>query len=79
MGTKAYVLVNTEADKTSSVVTALRSTPGVTTADAITGPYDAVAVMEGADVNAVGKVVLNDIRGIPGIRATLTCFVIQVT
>ncbi|MBI5955401.1 MAG: Lrp/AsnC ligand binding domain-containing protein [Chloroflexi bacterium] len=79
MGAKAYVLVKTEADKTSSVVIALRCTPGVTTADAITGPYDAVAVMEGADVNAVGKVVLNDIRGIPGIRATLTCFVVQVT
>lgn len=77
MSAKAYVLISTVAEKTSSVVQALRKLPGVVAADLVTGPYDLVAVVQGADANAVGKLILNDIRGLPGITGTLTCLAID--
>jgi DNA-binding Lrp family transcriptional regulator len=77
MSAKAYVLISTVAEKTNSVVQALRRLPGVTSADLVTGPYDVVAVVQGGDANAVGKLILNDIRGLSGINATLTCLAID--
>jgi DNA-binding Lrp family transcriptional regulator len=79
MAAKAYVLISTAAEKTGSVVQALRSMPGVMAADLVTGPYDVVAVVQGADANAVGKLILNDIRGLAGITSTLTCLSIEAS
>jgi len=77
MSAKAYVLISTAAEKTNSVVGALRKLPGVITADLVTGPYDVVAVVQGGDANAVGKLILNEISGLPGITGTLTCLAIE--
>lgn len=77
MAAKAYVLISTVAEKTSSVVQGLRKLSGVTAADLVTGPYDVVCVVQGADANAVGKLILNEIRGLPGISSTLTCLAIE--
>jgi DNA-binding Lrp family transcriptional regulator len=77
MSTKAYVLISTSAEKTGSVVQGLRKLPGVMAADLVTGPYDVVAVVQGGDANAVGKLILNEIRGLPGISSTLTCMAIE--
>ena len=77
MSAKAYVLIGTAAGKTESVVQALRKMPGVMVADLVTGPYDIVAVVQGSDANAVGKLILNDLRGLPGITGTLTCLAIE--
>jgi len=77
MAAKAYVLISTTAEKTGSVVQNLRKMPGVLSADLVTGPFDVVAVVQGGDANAVGKLILNDIRGLPGISSTLTCLTID--
>lgn len=77
MSAKAYVLIGTAADKTASIVEELRKLPGVVAADLVTGPYDIVAVVQGSDGNAVGKLIMTDIRGLPGITSTLTCLAIQ--
>jgi len=74
---RAYVLIEIAAGKTAGVVQALRKLPGVTAADAITGPYDVVAVLEGRDANEIGKLVMNQVHGIEGVNRTLTCLVMQ--
>ena len=78
MGAKAYVLISTVAEKTSSVVQELRKLSGVTAADLVSGPYDVVAVVQGRDANVVDRIILNDIRGVPGMNSTLTCLVIEI-
>ena len=73
MATKAYVLIETSVGKSKDVVTKLRSHRRVRTADTVTGPYDVIAVVEAADLNAVGDLVTGQIHTLNGIVRTLTC------
>ena len=73
---KAYVLIETEVGKAAEVATALRAIPGIVGADSVTGPYDVIAVAVGADVNTIGRLVMTEIHGLPGLRHTLTCIVV---
>jgi len=49
----------------------------VTEATMTFGPYDAVAVIEAEDVNAVGMILANGIQPVPGVLETLTCLAIE--
>ena len=46
--------------------------------DTLTGPYDIVATVEGADLVAVGHLASNRIHSINGVVRTMTCFVINL-
>lgn len=74
---KAYVLIKTQVGKTEGVQAALRGRPGIQAADVIIGPFDVVAVVEAGDLNDIGRLVLNEIHGIPGVENTLTCPVVE--
>ena len=73
MPTKAYILIETAVAKSRDVANTLRSLPGVRTVDAVTGPYDIIAVVEAPDLNAVGDLVTGQIHTINGIVRTVTC------
>ena len=73
---KAYVLIQAETGKAESVVKALRTKPGVASADLVVGPHDVVAVLGGPDADAIAKTVVNDIQAIRGVQRTLTYMVI---
>jgi DNA-binding Lrp family transcriptional regulator len=77
--TRAYVLITTEPGKTEAVQQALQGKPGIRSADMIIGPYDIIAAVEAADLNAVGQLVLGEIRGVSGVTNTLTCAVVERT
>ena len=72
MTTKAYVLIETAVGKTRDVLTALREVHGVREADAVTGEYDVVAVVEAESLNAIGDLVTGSIHTIGGIQRTTT-------
>lgn len=76
---KAYVLIEAAVGKTVDVVTALKSVAGVHSADPVTGPYDVIAVIEGADINAVGNLVTKKVHTINGVLRTVTCFAMELT
>ena len=59
--------------KSRDVSASLRALPGVQTVDAVTGPYDIIAVVEAPDLNAVGDLVTSQIHTISGIGRTVTC------
>ncbi|MBI2848664.1 MAG: Lrp/AsnC family transcriptional regulator [Chloroflexi bacterium] len=54
MAITTYILIETAADKTKDVVTALRNTKLFKAVDAITGPFDIIAIAECPDLNTVG-------------------------
>lgn len=70
---KAFVLIETAVGKNKEVVAALGRLKGVKSVDAVTGPYDVIAVIEGVDLNAIGDLVTGKIHPIAGISRTVTC------
>ncbi len=75
--TRAYILVETAAGNISSVVTALKSLPGLVSVDGVTGPYDIIAVMETEDLGSVGNTLTEHVHTISGVVRTLTCLAIK--
>ena len=70
---KAYVLIETEKGKTNEVVKAIRKLKGILSVDAVTNPYDAIAIVMGDTLSDVGSIVTVDFGRIAGICRTVTC------
>ncbi|HLF28737.1 MAG TPA: Lrp/AsnC ligand binding domain-containing protein [Anaerolineae bacterium] len=70
---KAYVLIRAQLMETATVVEMLRRVLGVTAADVTFGPYDAVAQVEAGDLDALSRIIIQEIRTLPGVLDTLTC------
>ncbi len=79
MAVRAFVLIQTEIGKAADVAQRLRSIPGVTTADDVTGPYDIIAQAEASCVDDLGHIVVSRVQLIDGITRTLTCPVISIS
>jgi DNA-binding Lrp family transcriptional regulator len=79
-GMKAYVLIETAAGKTKNVKKALAKmrSSHVDHLDAVTGPYDFIAVITGANLDAIGSLVTDDIGTIDGVTRTTTCVAISL-
>jgi DNA-binding Lrp family transcriptional regulator len=73
---RAYVLIEAEAGQVGSVIATLRDIPGVSMADPVTGPYDIVVTIETPDPRDIGRLVMNEIHGVNGIKRTVTCLAI---
>ena len=78
MSAKAYVLIETKVGKTKDVVLALRKAKGIKEVNAVTGPYDVIAMVEGADLTTVGNLVTDDIHPVGGIERTVTCLAVDL-
>lgn len=73
---KAFVLIETTVGRTKEVATALKDLKGVTSVDAVTGPYDVIAIIEAATLNEIGDIVTQVIHPIAGISRTVTCLAV---
>jgi len=73
MSIQAYILIQTEVGKSSSVTMSVTAIAGVTIAESVTGPYDVIMRAEAASMEDLGKSVLAKVQAIPGITRTLTC------
>ncbi len=77
MATKAYVLIETSVGRSRDVADELRSLRGVQAADNVTGPYDVIAVVEAADLTALGALLTSRIHTLNGIVRTVTCLSVR--
>lgn len=77
MTATAYVLISVSVGKARQVYEKLLKTAGVQHVDAISGPYDIVATIQGSDFNQIGTVVLDKVQAIEGVTDTITCNVIH--
>mgnify|MGYP006206352495 CR=1 FL=1 len=73
VSTKAYILIETAVGKTRDVAKALNSLNDIVNVDAVTGPYDIIAIVNSTDLPSVGDLVTRDIHTIAGIVRTVTC------
>jgi AsnC-like helix-turn-helix protein len=65
---RSYVLVQTDVGRAVEIAEAAVVLPGVTFADAVTGPYDLVVALEGDGVQALGA-----LQKLPGVTRTISC------
>uniref|UniRef100_A0A7C3UV60 Lrp/AsnC family transcriptional regulator n=1 Tax=candidate division WOR-3 bacterium TaxID=2052148 RepID=A0A7C3UV60_UNCW3 len=77
MKARAFVLINCQAGTTRRIVEKLQQIPGVEYAEAVTGPYDIIAIVSGSDVNYIGVVIAERIQTIEGVEKTITCNVVR--
>jgi DNA-binding Lrp family transcriptional regulator len=79
---KAYILVETTPGKTKSIKKALGKLKGgsstITALDAVTGPYDFIAVVEGPNLDSIGELVTDSLGTIDGVTRTTTCVAVSI-
>ena len=73
MSVQAYILIQTEVGKASSVAKSVSAIAGVTIAEGVTGPYDVIMRAESASMEDLGRTVLAKVQTVAGITRTLTC------
>jgi DNA-binding Lrp family transcriptional regulator len=74
---KAYVMIKIRPGEITEAIRQMRDVSGVVEANMTFGPYDAVAYVEGKDLQAIGRIVAANIQAAPGVLETLTCLVID--
>ena len=73
----AYILLQTDVGKSSSVCKAVGMLSGVVSCEEVTGPYDLIVKAEAESLDELGKQVVSRIQLVEGITRTLTCPVIH--
>ena len=74
---RAYFLIDVESGCELRVAQLLREKLGIALADAVSGPHDVIAVVEGSDVGGTARICVSDIRRIQGVRYATACFAVQ--
>ena len=77
MTRKAFVLIDVEKGRATDVVITLNGKPGILAANVILGPHDVIAVVEAADIDALARLVENEILIEDGVTRTDTCIVVS--
>jgi DNA-binding Lrp family transcriptional regulator len=75
MTTKAFVLIDTAVGQTRAVLAILRELKGVQSANAVTGPYDIIAVVKKETLSDIGDLVTSEVHPLDGVTRTVTCLV----
>jgi DNA-binding Lrp family transcriptional regulator len=73
----AYVLITIAIGKVKEVLEELTSMEGVVKADVVTGPYDAIALIEADDLSQLTKTIVQKIHSIDGVIDTTTAIVVE--
>jgi len=63
--------------ETADAVRMMRKVKGIVAADTTFGPYDVVAQVEADNLDNIGRIVIREIRTLPGVSDTLTCVVVS--
>ncbi|MGW7099124.1 Lrp/AsnC ligand binding domain-containing protein [Streptomyces sp. NPDC054838] len=75
---QAYILIQTEVGKASSVAESIGQIAGVIQAEDVTGPYDVIVRAQADTVDDLGRMVVAKVQQVEGITRTLTCPVVHL-
>ena len=73
MGTRAFILIETQVGMSQQVADTLRAMSGILSADVVTGLHDVIALIETADMTAMAEIVTGQVQGVRGVKHTITC------
>ncbi len=75
---EAFVLIQARVGTATQVAQAVSAIQEVRSAEVVTGPYDVVARVEAASIDALGSLVVSKIQAVEGVARTLTCPVLRL-
>jgi DNA-binding Lrp family transcriptional regulator len=75
---QAYVLIEVDVGRARDVLRQIQGGDGITHCSVVTGPFDIIASVTAADVDALGQLVERRIRAVKGITRTITCPVFRI-
>ncbi|MEV5240283.1 Lrp/AsnC ligand binding domain-containing protein [Streptomyces cinnamoneus] len=75
---QAYILIQTEVGKASTVAEVIGRIDGVLQAEDVTGPYDVIVRAQADTVDELGRMVVAQVQKVEGITRTLTCPVVHI-
>lgn len=75
---QAYILIQTEVGKASTVAETISKIAGVIQAEDVTGPYDVIVRAQADTVDELGRMVVAKVQQVDGITRTLTCPVVHL-
>lgn len=79
---RAYVLIESAVGKANSVAEGVRrlnfNETKVISVDAVTGPFDVVALLESDDLDKLGRAITDGIQQVEGVQRTTTCLVVRL-
>jgi DNA-binding Lrp family transcriptional regulator len=79
---RAYILIEAAVGKTKTVgegVTKLKfADTKVISVDAVTGPFDVIALLEADDLDQLGQAITDGIQQVDGVQRTTTCLVVKL-
>ncbi len=70
----AYMLINVATGSELQVADDLRNIKGVTGVKVVTGLHDVICYVETNTLEELKKEIIDQIRKVPGIQRTITCF-----
>jgi DNA-binding Lrp family transcriptional regulator len=73
----AYILIQTKVGMGSDVTRRVSQIDGISSAEAVTGPYDVIAYAEARNLDALSKIVVGEVQQIDGVSRTLTCPIVH--
>ena len=82
MATRAYILIESAVGAARSVYKGVQAVnladARVLSAEAVTGPFDVIALLESDDLDKMGRAVTEGIQRLQGVQRTTTCLVIKL-
>jgi DNA-binding Lrp family transcriptional regulator len=77
MAISAYVFIECTAGAAREVAREISKIKGVIRANATTGPYDVIALVEAPDMNVLGDFIVTRIQSLSGVLRTQTNVVVD--
>lgn len=75
---KAYILIDVRTGEIASVIRHLDRVAAVKVAEMTFGAFDAIAIVEAENLEALGRLIALEIQTIPGVLDTITCLAVHV-
>lgn len=79
---RAYVLIESavgQANQVAEGVLAISFPDAkIVSVDAVTGPFDVIALLESDDLDKLGRAITDGIQQVDGVQRTTTCLVVRL-
>jgi DNA-binding Lrp family transcriptional regulator len=79
---RAYVLIDAAVGKANDVARGVQKLKlddaKIVAVDAVTGPFDVIALLESDDLDKLGRGITDGIQQVEGVQRTTTCLVVHL-